>query len=282
VEVEVVDVSLDYNMLLGRSWTYSMKVVISTIFQIICFPHEGRIVTIDQVVSNLSDVTASPRTIIPVDKKLSMETESIGCGMYPLLMGSFDFFALISYVHATSIGFHKLGSRTFVNRVTSFRMSYMHDPWMLPSPSSSVEGRVHVGMDEPLSAVEVSYQAIQRAMTDPDQTPSVTEEDDLFPEPVWAQNSSSSQDCLDTIFPSDEAIIEEMVGAERPWGDMHQRSYFLPELSHVENGEFKSAIIRSVDRTVNPLARHGVYAEGNMANISETIPINISRNLDVM
>jgi hypothetical protein len=137
-------------------------------------------------------------------------------------------------------------------------------------------------MVEPLSAAEVAYQAIQRAMTDPNQTPSVMEEDDLFPEPVWAQNSSISQDCLDTIFPSDEAIIEAMVGSERPWGDMHHRSYFLPELSRIENGEFKSTIVRSVDRTVNPLARHGVYAEGNMANISEMIPINISRNLDVV
>jgi hypothetical protein len=33
---------------------------------------------------------------------------------------------------------------------------------------------------------------------------------------------------------------------------------------------------------VNPLARHGVYAEGNMENISETIPINISKNPDIV
>jgi hypothetical protein len=56
VEVEVVDTPLDYNLLLGRSWTYAMTIVISTIFQIICFPHEGRIMTIDQVASNLSDM----------------------------------------------------------------------------------------------------------------------------------------------------------------------------------------------------------------------------------
>jgi hypothetical protein len=119
-------------------------------------------------------------------------------------------------------------------------------------------------------------------MKNPDQTPLVTEEDDHFPEPVWAQNYSNSQDCLDTILPSDETIIKAMVRVEMPWGDMHHRSYILLELVHIENGEFKSAIIRSVDRTVNPLARHGVYAEGNMVNISKMIPINISRNLDVI
>jgi hypothetical protein len=33
---------------------------------------------------------------------------------------------------------------------------------------------------------------------------------------------------------------------------------------------------------MNPLETHVVYAEGNMENISETIPINISRNPEVV
>jgi hypothetical protein len=32
VKVEVVDSPIDYNLLLGRSWTYAMQVVVSTIF----------------------------------------------------------------------------------------------------------------------------------------------------------------------------------------------------------------------------------------------------------
>ena len=47
VKVEVVDVSLDYNILLGRSWTYVMQAVVTTFFWVLLFPHEGRIVTID-------------------------------------------------------------------------------------------------------------------------------------------------------------------------------------------------------------------------------------------
>jgi hypothetical protein len=38
VEVEVVDVPLDYNLLLGRSWTYAMTVVVSTWFLSVMFP----------------------------------------------------------------------------------------------------------------------------------------------------------------------------------------------------------------------------------------------------
>jgi hypothetical protein len=44
-----------------------------------------------------------------------------------------------------------------------------------------------------------------------------------------------------------------------------------------ESKEFWSAMSRNVDQSVNPLAKHGVYAKGNMANISETILINISK-----
>jgi len=35
IDVEVVDAQLDYNLFLGRSWTYSMVVVVSSCFRII-------------------------------------------------------------------------------------------------------------------------------------------------------------------------------------------------------------------------------------------------------
>ena len=37
-----------------------------------------------------------------------------------------------------------------------------------------------------------------------------------------------------------------------------------------------------VDMPVNPLPREGMFAEGNMENISATVPINISANRDIM
>jgi hypothetical protein len=83
-------------------------------------------------------------------------------------------------------------------------------------------------MAMPLSAAEVTYQAIQQATADSDQTPSWTEEDDQFPEPIWAQNSSTSQDCLDTIFPSDEAIIEAMTGIRKAMGGYASSIIFPP------------------------------------------------------
>ena len=49
VEVEVIDAPLNYNFLLGRSWTYAMFAIASTVFQVVVFPHEGKLVTIGQL-----------------------------------------------------------------------------------------------------------------------------------------------------------------------------------------------------------------------------------------
>ncbi|MCY6488078.1 hypothetical protein, partial [Actinobacillus pleuropneumoniae] len=49
LDVEVVDAPLDYNLLLGRSWYYAMTVIVSSVFQLIKFPHNGKIVTIYQL-----------------------------------------------------------------------------------------------------------------------------------------------------------------------------------------------------------------------------------------
>ena len=66
IQVEVVDAPLDYNLLLGRNWFYAMTAVASTIFQIVQFPHLGRIVTIDQLDFCTPDVTISPANNIPM------------------------------------------------------------------------------------------------------------------------------------------------------------------------------------------------------------------------
>jgi hypothetical protein len=47
IEVEVVDAPIDYNLLSGHSWTYAMQAVVATVFQVLLFPHEGQIMTID-------------------------------------------------------------------------------------------------------------------------------------------------------------------------------------------------------------------------------------------
>jgi hypothetical protein len=66
VEVEVVDAPLDYNLLLGRNWTYAMVTVVSFVFRTPCFPHEGKIMMIDQLSFAYASPNASVGPSIPV------------------------------------------------------------------------------------------------------------------------------------------------------------------------------------------------------------------------
>ena len=96
--------------------------------------------------------------------------------------------------------------------------------------------------------------------------------------PAWEVESSHVHDCLDDFFPLDEAIIEAMSGVDPPWEELHHRSYFLPELDHMECDEFREILSEKIGRPVVPFSSPGQMVDGNMANLSPTIPINISRN----
>jgi hypothetical protein len=52
VDVIVVKGPLDFIMLLKHDYVYAMNVVVSTLFQVMHFPHNGSIVTIDQLISD--------------------------------------------------------------------------------------------------------------------------------------------------------------------------------------------------------------------------------------
>ena len=49
IDVSVTQGSLDFSLLLGRDYVYAMGALVSSLFRVVCFPHDGRIVTIDQL-----------------------------------------------------------------------------------------------------------------------------------------------------------------------------------------------------------------------------------------
>ena len=49
IDISVTQGALDFNLLLGRDYVYAMGALISSLFRVVCFPHDGRIVTIDQL-----------------------------------------------------------------------------------------------------------------------------------------------------------------------------------------------------------------------------------------
>ena len=135
-------------------------------------------------------------------------------------------------------------------------------------------------MTFPMSSAKLAYQSIINSADNHPTTFSL-EELDGDAASAWTLDSTSALDCLDTVLPSEEAILEAMMGVNRPWEDLHHRSYFLPPLHEVES-RFSNLLTSDVCTVSNPLAPAQLSVEGNMSVISRTVPINISRNPNVI
>jgi hypothetical protein len=102
VEVEVVDVPLDYNICLGRIWTYAMTTVVSTIFRVLFFPHEGQIITVDQLSFSCLEPSLGASTVPMIDNP-QLGTVNLSVRLFPYLTGTFDYFSLANDVRFVSI-----------------------------------------------------------------------------------------------------------------------------------------------------------------------------------
>ena len=78
------------------------------------------------------------------------------------------------------------------------------------------------------------------------------------------------------VLPSKESILEAMIGPNKICEGLHHKSYFLQEMRKIECFEFHVRLSEGVDQPINHFPKEGMFVEGNMANISATIPINIS------
>jgi hypothetical protein len=150
----LVDVSLNYNILLGRSWTYVMQEMVATVFWVLLFPHEGYIVTIDQLSFSRPDPSLGASEVPMIDNP-QPGIINIGVGFCPPLMGTFYYPPPQGDVKFIS-DHHKVD----IFQVSSFRTNYFNDPWILPSPSATMEGTEHHGMVMPLSMEKVVYSIV--------------------------------------------------------------------------------------------------------------------------
>ena len=101
------------------------------------------------------------------------------------------------------------------------------------------------------------------------------EEEETFSWHASVVASSHSHDYFDDVFLYDELSLEAMNGLEQPWENLHHRSYFLSKLEQIKCDDFSETSSKKVGSNVIPLGTHGIYAEGNIENLSPTIPINI-------
>ena len=123
VDVEVVDRKLDYNLLLGHSWTYAMTAIISTVFCIIQFPLDGKVIIVDQFSFYTPDYSPLPSGSVPLVRGGTDSYVSLGTNLLKAsyLMGYFPLQPL-----KVSESFNMLSS--FPHEQTN--------PWILSAPSN--------------------------------------------------------------------------------------------------------------------------------------------------
>ena len=174
-------------------------------------------------------------------------------------MGSFSCLALILMIGSS------FGEASTSMRSVSFHTSHMEDPWILPTSSTLSDP---IMTDVPFPTTMVAYQANLECVAEPSPSSSQTKEEDPYVLPAWAIQSSHTHNCLDSVFPSDEAIIKAILGVEPPWEELHHRYYFLPELDRLEHEDFREVISERIGSPMVPLSSPGPMADGNMANDS--------------
>jgi hypothetical protein len=88
VEVEVFDAPLNYNLLLGCNWIDSTCEIVSTLFHVISFPHQGKFVTVNHLAFFSSDSCTSNVPFI-IKTPPGYENVSVGLLKDSSLMGTF-------------------------------------------------------------------------------------------------------------------------------------------------------------------------------------------------
>jgi hypothetical protein len=67
-----------------------MKMVVYTIFWVLCFPHEVRIITVDQLSFPCPKPSSGTSTVPMIDNPQPC-TINLGVRLFPSLMGTFDY-----------------------------------------------------------------------------------------------------------------------------------------------------------------------------------------------
>jgi hypothetical protein len=229
VEVEVFDAPLDYNLLLGRSWIDSMRAVVSTLFCVVRFPHQEKVVTVDQLAFFNSDTRTGNVTFIA---KIPPGYENVGVGLLKdsSLMGTFP-------IPPPDVPHPSVASINMISTVPH-DLPVSSNPWIVPDP----EDHPRFGDVMPFSPVESAYQAIQSA------TPFTSSLDELSPDPFRV------------ISPTDEMIMSVMGGT--PWNDGHHHSRLFLEQHTLE---YYRQIPTPSTFVVFPMVSIDPFTEGGIA-----------------
>jgi len=91
VDIEVSSAPLDCNLLLGHTWFYVMTVISSSLFHILQFPHQGKIIIVDKLDYTTLDLHNVAINNVPFLGQSSLESVGVGILKDLSLMDFFPF-----------------------------------------------------------------------------------------------------------------------------------------------------------------------------------------------
>ena len=97
IDINIVNTQIDYNLLLGHSYMYAMWVISSTVFWLLMFPHDGKIMNIDQLMYFDMKGLATPKDSLPtidttIDSVSIPSVSIIGLGLFSNAHMAYTFF----------------------------------------------------------------------------------------------------------------------------------------------------------------------------------------------
>lgn len=255
-----------------------MQAITSSVFRIIRFPHEGQIITLDQLDFCATSVPHGSVHTIPSVENSHNSVESIVVGMFKdsSLLETFLILPPICYISSTpldSVPFDHASTSTGLGVAPHSLLGApspvlgVSDPWVFPIPLSIDS----MAESMPLTAVELKYQAIQMAFEDANLLHPSEGASNPYTSLSQAIAPSLSGDILDFVLPSDEAILEIMVGFNRHWEEMHHHLPFLPHSLNVES-VFSGSL---EDGSHVPHLFYDIFIKGNMfLKLAFELPLN--------
>jgi hypothetical protein len=214
---------LDFNMLLRHDYVYAMNVVVSTLFRMMHFPHNGSIVTIDYLEynnhhPNSALVQAAPLCVpnVHVDStppRINYVTS------YPQCSISLD---------------QKLVNSCFPSRdlvSTTDPLVYLMGEWeplLPPLGPSDLESPFESDLIVCRSSSPCACDSSLIESANPDKNLYRYMEYGQFASPFGTIDPPRSRDFSDFELSSDEAILEAMTTFSISWEDLQCGLYFLP------------------------------------------------------
>jgi hypothetical protein len=221
-----------------------MHVVVSTLFHVLCFLHQEKVITIDQMAFfNSGSCTSN----VPFISKTPPDYENVNVGLLKdsTLMGMFPIPPPDTPPFVTSIN---MISTIFSETLESY------DPCIVPIPDFCL----HYSDQLPLNPMELACQAIQSAT------------------PFLRSLCDTSPDTFHVIFTTYEMIMNFLYMEYIPSDDGNHHSILFLEPETIESYQQISTLSTIVIISSILESIHDVLYQGNLGNISPTIPLDIS------